>query len=318
MSTFRRELLPKLQDGFDCGGGAGLFRVQKATFDALEVRADAADATALGFLGRLVDAARKINGPDDHERWNGFIEIYQEAVFYIIARERKIMLKSIPTREFSTPDFECVEPKPAWFEVKTINVRGGVPVQDATLIDGLRAKYEAIDDAKSGGVGYGTQAVTPHGIGATHVDAVRQVIDKLAGAVKSKQLSKFPTYLIVSLDRVGLPISEKPLSQSYKSSDGEDLSGDLWHIAAGEVVHRFSYADQTLPTPASYELKREGLLRQFPKIAGVIFVQTVWSELPDMDAAFRSRAYRLYGVRRADTADVHTHFDRLCDHLVEV
>jgi len=41
-------------------------------------------------------------------------------------------------------------------------------------------------------------------------------------------------------------------------------------------------------------------------------------ELPDMDAAFRDRAYRLLGVRRVGDHAKHDLFANLCDEIVVV
>ncbi len=318
MLTYRKHLLSKVQDRYDLGSNANTPLLSKSVFDAVDVRAEGNDPTAKFFQKSLIEKADQIIGPESYLAWDGLYDCYTEALVYLLARERKVWLEHIPTGDSSTPDFLGKSPsgKEARFEVKTLNISGGEFSQDEMAVDGLSAKYEAQTDAQKHRVGFGIHVISPHGAGATGLDAVRQTIDKIRGNVRRGQYTNYPSYLIVSLDRLCLSTSVEDMSETYKDHLGDTVSGHLFALALSKADDTFIYTDCGSPGTKKALLGREGVLREFDYVAGVIFLSAVWQELAEFDGAFRHSAYRMFGFRRGSADDpIHEVFDGICDHV---
>lgn len=310
---YESAILPLIQDVNAVGGGWMTLALNRRTFDALEVAARNNDIHAGDLVNRLRHAAQQIAGPDDYERWNGFFETYQEAVFYLVARARSIPLKSIPAGRVSAPDFSTTAEPPCWFEIKTLNISGGVPAQDGLVLAGLEANLDAAADARASGIGFGEHEIAPFGNAEHSLDALRIVIDKLSGAIKSSQFASDPTYLVACLDRLDSSIEPSALQRTHNDPDSHELvSGDLWHLAYGKVDHEFSFYDPALGRIRSAPLEREGLLQAFPKIAGIVVLVRPWRSDGDERVGFDGAEYRLLGLGRKGRESEVT-FSALCD-----
>lgn len=309
-------ILPLIQDINAVGGGWTTLALNRSAFNALEESARNNDSDARDLVKRLRHAAQQITKPDDYERWNGLFETYQEAVFYLVARARGIALQSIPAGRVSAPDFRTTAEPPCWFEIKTLNISGGVLAQDELVLAGLEANLDAAADARTNGVGFGEQEIAPFGNAAHSLDAIRIVIDKLSGAIKSSQFANEPTYLVACLDRLDSFMEPNALQRTYDDPDLKgSVSGDLWHLAYGKVDDEFHFYDPALGRISSARLEREGLLHAFPKIAGIIVLVRPWKSGGDEHTAFDSSEYKLLGLGREGLKSEAT-FSSLCDSHV--
>ena len=173
-------------------------------------------------------------------------------------------------------------------------------------------------------MGFATSSFAPHGGGVDHTNAVKQTIRKIKGNLKSGQYAARPTLLVVSLARLGISqrLADLRRRRDVDEDCGEAPSGHLFAIAANRLED--SYFDRShkwFGVRDTGPLDEAGVLLDHPYIAGIVFLQTTWPKIGDLNSIYRG--VRFYGVWNcaweaeaftpAQRAEARRVFDRLCD-----
>jgi hypothetical protein len=115
MATLYDTFLPLVQSLNDYGVNFTARHIRQALLDAIDHGASANDASLVALRGKLLEKMAQWKGLQDHETFSALFETYYEAVFYLMAAQRGLCLRSIPAGagKGKTPDFESVnEPRP--------------------------------------------------------------------------------------------------------------------------------------------------------------------------------------------------------------
>ncbi|MES2898033.1 MAG: hypothetical protein V4759_18555 [Pseudomonadota bacterium] len=333
MASLYDTLLPHIQDINAEGGNFSSFHLSKPVLDTIDAGVPADPSLAM-IQAKILEKVAAYRGKRDHKGFNQIFEAYTEGVIYLVARDRRrlnLNALSDGAKYGKTSDF-CTTTEPAiGLEVKTINVVDPERTIDAAMDRGFEAGYEALEEARAeaaaagqSGIGFATTEFAPHGPEADPKDAVRQVVQKIKGNLKSGQYAARPTLLVVSLVRLGVHQGWADLRQRLDIDEdcGVAPSGHLYAIAAHRLEE--SYFDRShkwFGVRDAGELAEQGVLRDHDYIAGIVFLQTIWHRGGDPDAI--ETGFRFYGVwndewtakgfTSAQKAEARRVFDQLCD-----
>lgn len=322
------EILKRIQDVNEYGGGASTFQIRRAVLDAIDDGARSGDKTLVGLGGDLRERAYAWRSVEDHEARSSFFDTYCEATFYL-ASSNRIVIERIPRSSSSTPDFMTSGEYAIYFEVKTLDIANPNAVYAQQMAASLAGKIKASEEAQSCGLGTSAQVISPHGNAQTWPEVIEQTMRKLSGHIKKPQYTNGPTFLVVNLARLSVCVDTEQLSPTYvisgeKAFDSNpfEVTGQLWAIANHEmndVFHWLGLDGQRESMP----IERAGLLRDFPFIQGIIFTNEPWS---DFDRATDWKdSYWFLGVWNEECtlpcdepvrAEAKKVLARLCDRVV--
>lgn len=325
-SSLWRTLLPVIQEINDYGGNFISIFLSRSIVDAIDERAALGDATLDDKRTQMRRIIQRGKWPYDPNAFNALFETYHEALFYLLADNRGVTLAGIAEKQSPTPDFETVSEPKECFEIKTIDFTGGQFAYDMLTEDALDGRITAQQAAKKRGIGTSTHVVSPHGDAKDTKEAIERVMRQIGGNVKQGQFAQHPTFLVTPMTRTALRRQSEELEPTrYDRVMGGTVSGHLWSIAAHQTGD--SFFDATLDAPAHDmgALDRAGILRDFPFIRGIIFINTEWNQLGSadiVDDTVLTKAYQMLGIwndayvpvarsASSDDPEVST-FSRIC------
>jgi hypothetical protein len=323
--------LPVVQEINDYGGGASVFLFSRAVFEEIENGANDGDKTLADKKSSILDALAAGKWPSDPSALSAIFNTYHEALFYLVAKRRRVILESVPETRSSTPDFFC-RATDENFEVKTLDYSGGSFAHKVMMNEGIDRKIEAEEKARASGIGTAISTITPHGNAQNSKEAIQKVIYQISNNIKSGQFSDKPTILVVALTRTAIRSREEelePLRDDHRT--GEKISGHLWTIAANPAFSDFIDVFDDSYKPKSLTLDSEGIFITHPFVQGIIFLCTEWSEIDNrdiLDLATLDRAFKLLGVwngnyiphkdsSRTPIGVRESEFHKLCDKYIE-
>lgn len=322
------EILKRIQEVNEYGGGASIFQIRQAVLDAVDAGANNGDQTLAGLRVDLLKRAHAWSDVEDHEARSSFFDTYCEATFYLSGGNR-IAIEGIPRSSSSTPDFRTLGEHAIYFEVKTLDIAEPNAAYAQQMAAGLEGNIEASEEAQSRGVGFSTQVIRPHGDAQTWPEVIEQTMRKLSGHIKKSQYAKGPTFLVANLARLSVYVDTEQLSPMYVAPEEYafdenqfEVTGQLWAIANNELDDAFHWVGRD-GQRESKPIGRAGLLRDFPFIQGIIFTDEPWS---DFDRATDWKdSYRFLGVWNEDCtlpcdepvrAAAKEFMNSLCDRVV--
>jgi hypothetical protein len=332
MTSLYQQILPRLQQINAEGGNMSSHVIGETVLDALDASAED-NPNARALIRKIEETLRSYGGKRDHNGFNAIFEAYMEAVVFLAAADRGMALRAVPdgSTHGKTPDFETVAAPALGLEVKTLNAADPIRSVDAYMDRGFEAAWEAEQNSRQAaktapngvGVGFGVTSFAPHGEGTEIKDAIVQTMAKIDSNVKHGQYEGRPTFLAVSIDRLGIHGGAGELRALLATDEGP-RTGHLFAVAAQPAGAPFlGYKRDSYDGPENLgPLARVGVLRDHPYIAGVIFVNHVGSEAHSVD--YLRFAVRLHGIwnsewernapfSAADKAAAKAGFDRLCD-----
>jgi hypothetical protein len=274
--------------------------------DAIDTGA-ATDANLAMIKAKIEEKIAAYRGKRDHRGFSQIFEAYSEGLIYLAAQARGVLLRAVPdgAQYGKTPDFVTVAAPEVGFEVKTIDIFDPLRTYDDVMDRGFEAGYEAGERAKAAakispkgvGVGITEMEIAPHGAGAEEKAAVVQTIQKIRSNVKAGQYEGRPTFLVVSLARLGIhPAAVELRRRGPLDADWDERpSGHLFAIAANRLADNFYGRSRGSPGITNLgPLGQAGTLLDHPFVAGLVFLETIRSELGGLDPA--RNAFRFHGV----------------------
>jgi hypothetical protein len=283
-------VLPVVQ-AINAGGGnfTSLF-LDRSVIDLLDAAATAGDGTAIVCRDRILKATQNGNWPHDPNAFNAIFETYHEGLFYLLAKQRGIQLSRIPETVSRTPDFSA-DSYNENFEIKTLDLSGGINAYPQIAKDGLASQQTAQQEAKTRGVGFGMSTVNPHGGATDWLQVMQRVMRQMGSNVKQGQFSDKPTILVVALPRTSIHSDAEDLTAFQNDPVLGPVNGHLWTLAAHKVGDHFWWPHPTKPQaqPTGHPndngpLQQNGVLRDFPFVQGIVFIHTFMNKLGSADS----------------------------------
>ncbi|KZK81228.1 hypothetical protein PsAD13_04177 [Pseudovibrio sp. Ad13] len=323
------DLLKRIQDANEYGGGAEIFLLRQSVFDAIDRGADGGDSTLIALRRDLLERLKKWVDVEDHEARSRLFETYCEATFYL-SSAKHVKLEGIPRGPTNTPDFQTLSLPHVRFEIKTLDIADPIASYGQQMNEGLEGRIEATKQAQHNSIGFGEQSIAPHGLAETWPEVIEQTMRKLSGNIKQGQYTDAPTFLVANLGRLCVRVNSEQLNKTSTISAVEtfdglpaDVSGHLWTIANHVPETDFSWLDpigQLHSTP----IMQAGLLRDYPFIQGIIFTTEPWSEFEEHQDWRAS--YAFLGVWNRDctsnfdmvkTDQARSILEAICMHIVD-
>lgn len=333
--TLYSKLLPLLQAVNAEGGGFATFQFSRPVLDLIDSGA-AGDESLARIRRKIVDTIDAVDGKRDHTRFSKVFEAYSEGVVYLVAQARSVHLNTLVDGKktgVKTPDFATRGAPTVGLEVKTIDVFSPAETYDAAMDRNFEASYAAEEEARANaaaspsgqGVGTAITEFAPHGEGSEIRDAIVQTTRKIRNNVKSGQYKAYPTFLVVSLVRLGVHDRAVDLRRrlDLDTNWDERPSGHLFAIAAAQLQDRFFDFSHRRPGITDVgDLEGVGVLVDHPEIAGIVFLHTIWSESSRPDVI--ETGFRFHGIWNlaweadapfapAEKAEAKRVFEQLCD-----
>jgi hypothetical protein len=296
---------PLLQEINRDGGNFTGFLLNRSVIDLLDQAATAGDSSAITSRDRILKAVRQGNWPHDPNAFNAIFENYHEGLFYLLAKHRGVLLRHVPEVSGKTPDFSA-EVFSENYEVKTLDMSGGSYAYGPITETGRASQKEALERAKTHGVGSGVVSVNPHGSAKNWLEVMQRVIRQIDGNVKQGQFEEKPTILVVALPRTSIHSDADDLIAFRQDPKLGPVNGHLWTLAAHKVGDHFWWphwdgfqSDETAQENDNGPLHQNGVLRDFPFVQAILFIHTIWHQLGSADffnPTILDDAYLLHGV----------------------
>lgn len=248
------------------------------------------------FIGDRVNKALRelelAGGIDHNDHYKNAYDTYNEAVCYLLLRDKGLKIENIKEGKKPTPDFKVEftsknwervdETNTAYIEVKSLSFADGNLQYRKVQEDALKSQIGREEQHKRGkNICTGEYTVSPLGekaIGlASEIDIL---IKKIAQNVKKEQFTYGngdDTILLVDLGQYTFPFEMKECLPVYPDLIRKYSStGRFWTVAFGHQGERiFSEMEFEGKGKAEPDLQEIGILEQFPYIKGIIFMSGI-------------------------------------------
>jgi hypothetical protein len=221
------------------------------------------------------------------------------------------------------------------YEIKTLDMSGGIYAYPTITEAGRVSRQEALERAKTHGVGIGVSTINPHGAAKSWLEVMQRVMRQIGRNIKQGQFEEKPTVLVVALPRTSVRSDAIELVEARRDPSLGRVNGHLWTIAAHKVGDHFWWPDpKGLSSPVAADgndngpLEQNGVLRDYPFVRALLFIGAIWDKLGSADffnPNILREAYRLHGVWNdaftplGQTESMHrSSFFRLCDAEVRM
>jgi hypothetical protein len=256
-----------------------LVRMSRDALRKLEECAFLGDRTAVTLKTDLEGKLRSITKPEDFEKIAAALEVYAEALTYKIISDRGVALERTPgTGQFKIrrPDFvHKATSGEVYFEVKCIDFQGGTARHKVIADDALEMKADLAHRAKKPGIHFGYHEISTFERPSGPADRIDLIIDKALSNINRDQISLGATVLVLDLGRIE-PEAHHPCSLLpvyYDSMVKSCVSGELWHIASGQIGNMiYCIPEFEGKTNIDRPLERNGILHEHPQLAAIAFL----------------------------------------------
>ncbi len=246
---------------------------------------------AYGQGNSISEYAREISGkirrqlkkltPDNIDAQRAIYNAFAEArIFYSILS--KTAIERIKESDSSTPDFRMdFNGEPYYAEIKALSMAGSDAKYRTIAEDHIDANIEIEEQLRMGRrVASSITAIQPAKTDKREYDwrsiraVVELLIEKAESLFKPGQFRTGPTimFLDVSQWALGCTAEEGALKYFIDHMTNSNVSGPLWHAVFGEVGSPIVRAPEFEgKSNSDGYLEREGLMRHFPDIKGIVF-----------------------------------------------
>lgn len=236
----------------------------------------------------------------DARQLESFFQLMGEVQFWMLAKERGVMLERIPEAKGNTADLKMAGAAPGLpqFEVKTLSVSDGGWMHLAKMAeDSFNAQLEVqAEHLRGEQVAMSVHSISPHGTvsrGKQYTKTCTNLIDKAVGNIKAGQYVAAPTFMVLNLMLIGSHFSGsmelRPVAAGYPEN-WSVRTGVLWTTGfgtMGQLVHGQPEFEGSPGIEGS--LGREGVLAHphFKELAGLLLVVHRLSKEPTIYGLMR-------------------------------
>lgn len=252
-------------------------------------RLDSESSTDTFIESRVKKTLAELNlckGIDYCDHYRTAYENYNEAVTYVVLKDKSISIKGIPESKTPTPDFEivvdCAYPgedpnnQIVYLEVKTLGFAEGNLIYKKGQLDSLDCQIQIEDQHKRGKrVCSAERCVAPLG-NVSFVEEIEKILQKIEQNIKPGQFAYGDgksTVLFVDLNQLWFPSRiEECLAIFPDLQRSACASGRLWMIAFAKLNERiYLYPEFEGKGCFSEEFQQIGILNAHPEIKGLVF-----------------------------------------------
>ena len=267
-------------------------------------RASANDALLVLYCKQMQELLKRKNFMTKGELVSKFAQVFGEAHFVAMCKERAVELERIKEQKRSkTPDFACGSPTPtAHFEVKTLSIVGGGRGIDADLLRSLDAQIEIEQQVDKGfQIAIGLSEMQPYGERGYKDGLITAVlstlIEKVRQNIKPEQYSGKNTFLVLNLCLIPPYITDNRTLRPAYCDDflfPKPITGELWMLAfsqPGMLIHG-QPAFEGMPCLEGFTEKC-GILadKEYSSIAGMLVVVYPLGSSPRIYGLYRGSDY---------------------------
>lgn len=189
----------------------------------------------------LLEIVSENNFALNANKTNEFAQLLGEAHFYLLCKNKGVILKRIKEGADKTPDFKF-EAQDMYFEVKTLSVVSGNSGIKKSLEDSLDAQLDIEDQLRKGRrVATGSSVVQPYGEKpyqkgkGTITAVIETLIEKTGNNInKSGQFPNGKSFLVLNLSIIPPFRTESYVLRPAYCDGYRAISGDLWMIACAQ------------------------------------------------------------------------------------
>lgn len=239
------------------------------------------------YIDRKVSAAlkeldRTCDIVDHNVHYNRAYDAYNEAVAYLILKEKGLEIKSIRETTSSTPDFlvkvtACKkrdEDVKVYVEVKSLGFADGNIIYKKSQEESLANNIAMEEILKKGRNIAMTERIT----NPLKSHKIHQIIEEIITRIeKNIKIGQFNydggnnTILLVDLSQLGFPARYVECLKKAKQRYETEVSGMWWHVAFGRIRDTIFIEPEFEGENIENEiLKKDGVLISHPEIKGMI------------------------------------------------
>jgi hypothetical protein len=223
-------------------------------------------------------------GIQDYDALRGLADTYSEAQVFLrlnaIGSVQRVREDRTPKPDFST----YYDSTPLYLELKTMDVVGGSLKHDRIMREALDRRIDLERQLKDGrSIAFSEGSVAPYQSSRRPYNpystklVIETLVRKVQQVLKSEQFLLGPTVLILDLTWVLLhgTLAEALQQRSMLAYAGtnSEISGELWHVAFGQVGDTLLKPDPDEFDCSDGVLEEEGLLSRYPFIQALAFFQ---------------------------------------------
>jgi hypothetical protein len=246
------------------------------------------DQVLLDYNKSLLDIVANRDFALDAERTNEFSQVLGEAHFYLLCKNKGVLLTRIKEGKDKTPDFK-IEHNDMHLEVKTISVVSGSMGIKQSLEDSLDAQVEVENQLNKGEkVAFGETVIQPYGDkqykdGKGPISTVIEtLIDKSGQNIKSGQFPNNKSFLVLNLSIIPPFRTENYVLRPAYCDDymfNKSVSGELWMMAFTELGAPILSSPEFKGKPCVESIaSKVGILSDpnFDMVSGILFMIHPW------------------------------------------
>ncbi|NLN59593.1 MAG: hypothetical protein GX147_02570 [Deltaproteobacteria bacterium] len=272
---------------------------------AVEMVSDSSqeDNVLYEYNKNLLEIASENNFALNADKTNEFAQLLGEAQFYLLCKNKGIILNRIKAGTAKTPDFRF-EAQDMCFEVKTLSVVSGSSGIKKSLEDSLEAQIDIEDELKKGKrIATGISVVQPYGERpykkgkGTITAIIETLIEKTCQNLKRDQFPNTSSFLVLNLSIIPPFRTDNYVLRPAYCDDylfKKAVTGDLWMVAFGKsgmLIHGIPEFEGEAGIEGL--LEKSGILSdpQYNYVTGILLMIHPWHRPTEVWGLFDSQVH---------------------------
>jgi hypothetical protein len=260
----------------------------------------------------LLEIVSENNFALNTDKTNEFAQLLGEAHFYLLCKNKGLILDRVKEGPNKTPDFQFAV-QDMYFEVKTLSVVSGSSGMKKSLEDSLDAQVDIENQLKEGKkIATGISVVQPYGKkpyqkGKGAITAVIEtLIEKTRQNIKSGQFPNGKSFLVLNLSIIPPFRTENYVLRPAYCDDymfSKAVSGDLWMIAFAQPGAPILGIPEFEGKPGVESIMaKSGILSDtdYKYIAGILLMIHPWNKDTDIWGLYPHDKFTTWGDNEPD------------------
>lgn len=286
--------------------------------DAVEQveNASSSDQLLAEYVKQLLDIAKLKNFSIDPDKTNEFSQLLGEAHFYLLCKNKGVILERVPEGAEKTPDFKLKD-NDVYFEIKTLSVVTGSRGIQQSLDDSLESHIEIEDQLKKGKrIASSESVVQPYGEKpyqkgkGTITAVVETLIEKTRQNIKQGQYYNGNTFLVLNLSIIPPFRTDNYVLRPAYCDDymfKKAVTGELWMLAFGRPGMTILGIPEFEGKPGVESIMdKTGILidPDYENIAGILFMIHPWQREAETWGLYKYKSYSAWEEKNVTIIEV--------------
>lgn len=278
--------------------------------DAVEQveNASSSDQLLADYVKQLLDIAQQKDFSTTPDKTNEFAQLLGEAHFYLLCKNKEVILERVPEGTKKTPDFKLKD-NDVYFEIKTLSVVAGSLGIQQSLDDSLESHVEIEDQLNKGKrIASSVTVVQPYGKQyqkgkGTVTTVIETLIEKTRQNIKQGQYYNGDTFLVLNLSIISPFRTDNYVLRPAYCDDlmfKKAVTGELWMLAFGRPGMTILGIPEFEGKPCVESIMdKTGILvdPDYENIAGVLFMIHPWQREAETWGLYKYKSYSEWGEK---------------------